>query len=190
MTSNIIQIKQLAHRLESTSSNERLEALSELQSLSRNDPINVGEQALLKAFKILREQSNPEEYCEALDLTSRLISCSDKTAARRNSDLILSDGGNVELLLELLEHSDLTVGVMTSQILTELHVSDGVQLEQRIQDCPDGMIKLLQRLPDSSREEVRNQAIVLIQQLTSTNEEMKKTVVFNEVLLPLFIISA
>ena len=45
------------------------------------------------------------------------------------------------------------------------------------------MNKLLQRLPDSSREEVRNQAIVLIQQLTSTNEEMKKTVVFNEVIL-------
>jgi hypothetical protein len=42
------------------------------------------------------------------------------------------------------------------------------------------MNKLLQRLPDSSREEVRNQAIVLIQQLTATNEEMKKTVVFNE----------
>ena len=48
-----------------------------------------------------------------------------------------------------------------------------------------GMNKLLQRLPDSSREEVRNQAIVLIQQLTSTNEEMKKTVVFNEVYTPL-----
>ena len=46
-----------------------------------------------------------------------------------------------------------------------------------------GMNKLLQRLPDSSREEVRNQAIVLIQQLTSTNEEMKKTVVFNEVFI-------
>ena len=43
------------------------------------------------------------------------------------------------------------------------------------------MTKLLQRLPDRSREEVRNQAIVLVQQLTSRNEEMKKTVVFNEV---------
>jgi hypothetical protein len=43
------------------------------------------------------------------------------------------------------------------------------------------MIKLLQRLPDSTREEVRNQAIVLIQELTSKNEEMKKTVAFNEV---------
>lgn len=43
------------------------------------------------------------------------------------------------------------------------------------------MNKLLLRLPDSSREEVRNQALVLIQQLTKSNEEMKKTVLFNEV---------
>jgi hypothetical protein len=47
-----------------------------------------------------------------------------------------------------------------------------------------GMIKLLQRLPDGSREEVRDQAIVLVQQLTAQNEEMKKTVVFNEVFDP------
>jgi hypothetical protein len=49
-----------------------------------------------------------------------------------------------------------------------------------------GMNKLLQRLPDSSREEVRNQAIVFVQQLTASNEEMKKTVVFNEVSLLYF----
>jgi hypothetical protein len=44
-----------------------------------------------------------------------------------------------------------------------------------------GLSKLLQRLPDSSKEEVRNQAIIFVQQLTKSNEEMKKTVVFNEV---------
>ncbi len=44
-----------------------------------------------------------------------------------------------------------------------------------------GMNKLLQRLPDRHNEEVRNQAIVLIQELTTVNEELKKTVVFNEV---------
>jgi hypothetical protein len=43
------------------------------------------------------------------------------------------------------------------------------------------MNKLLQRLPDSSREEVRNQAIVLIQQLTSVNDEMKQQVMFMDV---------
>jgi hypothetical protein len=43
------------------------------------------------------------------------------------------------------------------------------------------MTKLLNRLPDSSREEVRNQALLLLQQLTNKNEEMKKTMAFNEV---------
>ena len=37
-------------------------------------------------------------------------------------------------------------------------------------------MKLLQRLPDATKEEVRNQIIVLLNQMTATNEEMKKTV--------------
>ena len=41
---------------------------------------------------------------------------------------------------------------------------------------PIGMMILLQRLPDDTKEEVRNQIIVLINQMTATNEEMKKTV--------------
>lgn len=135
---SVVQIKQLAHRLESTASAERIEALGELQSLARSDPGTVGEIALLKGFKILREQSNPEEFAEVLDLTARLISCNDKSVARANSTIILSDAGTMELLLELLEHADLTVAVMTSQILTELHEADGALLEARIQECPDG----------------------------------------------------
>lgn len=75
----------------------------------------------------------------------------------------------------------MVVGITTSQILTEIHSRCGSLLEKAIQDCHTGMNKLLQRLPDSSKEEIRNQAIVLVQQLTANNEEMKKTVAFNEV---------
>jgi hypothetical protein len=39
---------------------------------------------------------------------------------------------------DLLEHEDLTVGVMTSQILTEVHAIDPMKLEECIQDCPAG----------------------------------------------------
>ena len=69
---------------------------------------------------------------------------------------------------------------MSSQILTEIHANNGATLEKQIHDCPNGMNKLLLRLPDLSREEVRNQSLVLVQQLTLKNEEMKKTVVFND----------
>lgn len=181
-TSNIVAVKQLAHRLESASSSERIDALSELQVLARSSPDLVGEIALLKTFNLLKEQSSSEEYCEALDLTYKLVKCRNKEIGLANTKLLLSDVTNVELLLDLLEHADLTVGVMSSQILTELHNNDSKTLEELIQQCPDAMIKLLQSLPDSSREEVRNQSIFFIYQLTLNNEEMKKTVVFNEVI--------
>ncbi|RYH30490.1 hypothetical protein EON65_04970 [archaeon] len=138
MSNVILLIKQLAHRLESTVSSERVEALQELQTLARNDPASVGDIALASGFKILREHGNPEEYAEALDLTSRLISCSDKNVAHKNSSIILSDARNIELLLELLEHEDLTVGVMTSQVLTEIYAANRESLEAAIQQCPDG----------------------------------------------------
>jgi hypothetical protein len=44
----------------------------------------------------------------------------------------------VELLLDLLEHSDPVVGVMTSEILTSIHSVAGSSLELAIQECPAG----------------------------------------------------
>lgn len=198
----IVVINQLASRLENATSVERVYALQELQSHARTAPEIVGSLSLKKILEFLQEQGSAEEYQEALDLIYRLVKCKDIRAAKSNTNIILEDVNAVELLLDLLNHEDLTVGVMTSQILTEVHAINGAELELQIQACPDGiqqlylnllvnaliplllyagMNKLLQRLPDSAREEVRNQAIVLIQQLTSSNEEMKKTVVFNEV---------
>lgn len=101
-----------------------------------------------------------------------------------NIPSLLGDPANIELLLDLLEHEDMTVGVMTSQVLSQIYSSNPSALETAIQSCPTGMNKLLQILPNRSREEVSNQTIVLIQQLTANNEEMKKTVAFNEVVHP------
>ena len=173
-------VKQLTNRLETASLTERLDALQELQSLARTEANLIGQLSLQTVVDLLKEQSGVEEYQEALDLIHRLVTSRDHTTSQANVGLFLNHSGNIELLLDLLEHEDPTVGVMTSQILTEIHSKDGLTLEKQIHACPAGMNKLLQRLPDSSREEVRNQAIVLVQQLTVKNEEMKKTVVFNE----------
>lgn len=126
------------------------------------------------------EQGNTEEYQETLDLIVRLVKCRDSSVSAANVTLVLQEPRNVELLLDLLEHEDLTVAVMVNQVLSEVYTHDGATLERLIQDCPAGMNKLLQRLSDHSREEVRNQALVFVKQLTAHNEEMKKTVVFNE----------
>lgn len=176
----VSSVRNIANRLENATTVERIDALTELQSLARSESSLVGIHALQKVLYMLREQGSTEEYQEALDLINRLVTTRDHTASMENIAIIMKDTSNIELFIDLLEHEDITVGLFTSQILSEIHARDGLALEKCIHDCKAGMHKLLQRLPDTNREEVRNQAIILVQQLTANNDEMKKVVVFDE----------
>lgn len=138
MSTQAITVKQIASRLENATSLERIDALQELQTIAKQSPEIVGEHSLQKVLDFLKAQGSSEEYQEALDLIYRLVKCRDKSAAQKNTAIVLGDARSVELLLELLEHEDLMVGVMTSQILTEIHANDGATLEAQIQMCPDG----------------------------------------------------
>lgn len=182
MAQQVVQsVRQLAARLEDATSSERIQSLEALQTLAKQHPSQVSEIALQSLLDVLQERGSAEEYLETLNVLDILIKSSDSVISLKNVNAILSEGGSVELLLDLLDHSDSTVGVMASQILTQLQSSNSVMVESMIQNIPDGMNKLLQRLPDSSREAVRDQALVLVQKLTANSEEMKKTLVFNEV---------
>jgi hypothetical protein len=103
--SAIVSIRQLTNRLENATSSERLDALQELQILTRSDAKSVGEYALQSVLDVLKEQGSSEEYQESLDLIDRLIKTRDKSAAIANSRIILSVVGNVELLLGELNSS-------------------------------------------------------------------------------------
>jgi hypothetical protein len=151
------------------------------QSYAKKNCAEVGQHTLQMVVDILKENGEADEYTEALDLISRLVNPRYGDAAKGNAEILLGDVMTVELLLDLLEHDDGLVAVMASEILTNIHSLEADRLEGMIQMCPAGMTKLLNRVPDRSREEVSNQAIILIQQLTVSNEEMKKAVAFNEV---------
>jgi hypothetical protein len=140
---NHIQILQLVSRLEDSHSQERIDAIGELSSLVRNNASIIGKHAIPLLYDILRDSSNSLELQDALDLLEKLItikpSILTSSIATDNVELMLSNANNVNLLLDLLEHTDLTVGVMTSQLLTAIHKINGSKLEQQIQVCPDGM---------------------------------------------------
>jgi hypothetical protein len=99
--STVVTIRQLTSRLENATSSERLDALQELQTLARSEAKLVGDHALQNVLDFLKEQGSAEEYQESLDLIDRLIKTRDKNAAATNTSIILSNVGNVELLLGL-----------------------------------------------------------------------------------------
>jgi len=55
---------------------------------------------------LLKENGEPDEYTEALDLISRLVNPKYGKAASDNAAILLDDVKTVELLLDLLEHED------------------------------------------------------------------------------------
>ena len=174
------EVKQLISRLDNArNSNERLETLEKINSFCRSNA-EQGIQFLSRLVELLHDEGSAEETQECLDIIFKLMKF-DPSKDHHNINVLLQESSNVELLLDMLEHQDITVAVMTSQILSQIHTQNPHVLENAIQSCPNGMNKLLQRLPDRSKEEISNQAIILVQQLTANNEEMKKTVAFNEV---------
>ena len=173
-------VKQLISRLDNArNSNERLETLEKINAFCRSNA-EQGVQFLTRLIELLHDEGSAEETQECLDVIFKLMKF-DPSPNHNNINALLQDSSNVELLLDLLEHENITVAVMTSQILSQIHTQNPSMLENAIQSCPNGMNKLLQRLPDRSKEEISNQALILVQQLTANNEEMKKTVAFNEV---------
>lgn len=138
-------IRQLALSLEDHStSSERLASLDELNHIVKKPNMAglVGRLALRNLLHFLtQQQATVEEYLESLDLIDRLLKSREAGVAAENASIVLSDASYIELLLDLLDHEDATVGVMTSQIMTDIHSHDGAALEALIQRCPDGIKK-------------------------------------------------
>lgn len=175
------RIRALTFRLEDSTKDERLKALSELQTIAKRESHLVAELSTQSLMEALQEQGEAEEYAEVLSVFDILVKAEEDDVAFANLEILLQDRVNVDVLLELLEHTDMTVSVTTSQLLVDMHNINGDKLEQLIQDCPDGMNKLLLRLPNQNTEVLRNQALTLLLKLTAKNVEIKKTLVFNEV---------
>ena len=113
-------------------------SLPATQQLARLHPRLVCQEALPCILQVLQDRASSEEYTECLYVLDSLVKCKDPAATAANAEQILEDSSNAELLLDLLEHADPTIGVMASQVLTELHAADAARLEDLIQLCPDG----------------------------------------------------
>lgn len=61
-------------------------------------------------------------------------------ASVANTELVLSSG--LEYMISLLEHTDMVVGITTSQVLTEMHANCPERFEKALNDCPTGYMKL------------------------------------------------
>ncbi|XP_036958506.1 general vesicular transport factor p115 isoform X2 [Acanthopagrus latus] len=192
----------------STLLEDRRDAVRALKSLSKKYRMEVGTQAMDHLINILQtDRSDSEILGYALDTLYNIIcndeeeeqdavtpisvsgkhknvSMPDENAQKQADDLgvqftdkFIQDPEHVTLLLTLLEEFDFHVRWPGVKLLTAILKNQGVQVQGIILVSPMGVSRLMDLLADS-REVIRNDGLLLLQQLTKSNAAIQKIVAF------------
>ncbi|XP_061573894.1 general vesicular transport factor p115 isoform X4 [Cololabis saira] len=184
-------IQRLCDRVaSSTLLEDRRDAVRALKSLSKKYRMEVGTQAMEHLVNILQtDRSDSEILGYALDTLYNIISNDeeeeqDENAQKQPDDVgaqftekFIQDPEHITLLLTLLEEFDFHVRWPGVKLLTALLKSQGVTLQGIILVSPMGVSRLMDLLADS-REVIRNDGLLLLQQLTKGNAAIQKIVAF------------
>ncbi|KAM8772824.1 general vesicular transport factor p115 isoform 3-T3 [Acanthopagrus schlegelii] len=184
-------IQKLCDRVaSSTLLEDRRDAVRALKSLSKKYRMEVGTQAMDHLINILQtDRSDSEILGYALDTLYNII-CNDEeeeqdeNAQKQADDLgvqftdkFIQDPEHVTLLLTMLEEFDFHVRWPGVKLLTAILKNQGVQVQGIILVSPMGVSRLMDLLADS-REVIRNDGLLLLQQLTKSNAAIQKIVAF------------
>ncbi|XP_067903067.1 general vesicular transport factor p115 isoform X3 [Heterodontus francisci] len=181
----------------STLLDDRRDAVRALKALSKKYRLEVGSQAMEHIVNVLQtDRSDSEIIGYALDTLCNLISndveeeepadeSEEENAQKNNSDdlagqfaeIYIKHQENLTLLLSLLEEFDFHVRWPAVKLLTALLKNQGPQVQQIILVSPMGVSRMMDLLADS-REVIRNDGLLLLQQLTKANAAIQKIVAF------------
>uniref|UniRef100_A0A3Q3IBD1 General vesicular transport factor p115 n=1 Tax=Monopterus albus TaxID=43700 RepID=A0A3Q3IBD1_MONAL len=184
-------IQKLCDRVaSSTLLEDRRDAVRALKALSKKYRMEVGTQAMDHLVNILQtDRSDSEILGYALDTLYNII-CNDEEEEQDENtqkqaddlgaqftDKFIQDPEHVTLLLTLLEEFDFHVRWPAVKLLTALLKNQCVQVQGIILVSPMGVSRLMDLLADS-REVIRNDGLLLLQQLTKSNAAIQKIVAF------------
>nr|XP_014430215.1 general vesicular transport factor p115 [Pelodiscus sinensis] len=192
----LTRIQKLCDRVaSSTLLDDRRDAVRALKSLSKKYRLEVGFQAMEHLIHVLQtDRSDSEIIGYALDTLYNIVSNdveeeeqddseeenSQKQVddlGRQFTEIFIKQQENVTLLLTFLEEFDFQVRWPGVKLLTSLLKQQGPQVQQIILVSPMGVSRLMDLLADS-REVIRNDGVLLLQQLTKSNAAIQKIVAF------------
>ncbi|KAK3089231.1 hypothetical protein FSP39_001968 [Pinctada imbricata] len=186
-------VERLVDRVQSsTLLDDRRDAVRALKAMSKKFRLEVGTQAmdiLVKTLEMDRSDAEITGYClDTLcnimsnqpsedDDESNIPSNEAEDLGTQFAEIFTKNQDNISLLLSLLEEYDFHVRWPTVKLLTILLMNRGKELQEVILVSPMGVSKLMDLLSDS-REIIRNDALLLLTQLTKNNTNLQKIVAF------------
>ncbi|XP_069124785.1 general vesicular transport factor p115-like isoform X2 [Argopecten irradians] len=193
-------VERLVDRVQSsTLLDDRRDAVRALKAMSKKFRLEVGTQGMDILTKTLEtDRGDAEITGYALDALCNILSNEplddDEEEMQENvpddlgnqfTEIFIKKTENVPTLLSLLEEYDFHIRWPTVRLLTILLTNKGKDLQEIILVSPMGVSKLMDLLSDS-REIIRNDALLLLIQLTKNNANLQKIVAFENAFERLF----
>uniref|UniRef100_A0A336LCV1 CSON008957 protein n=1 Tax=Culicoides sonorensis TaxID=179676 RepID=A0A336LCV1_CULSO len=183
-------VERLVDRVESsTMLEDRRDAVRALKALSKKYRVEVGAQGMNALIQVLEnDRSDPEILGFTLDTLCNIIS-PDQFEEELDNPMVTCNIGeqftemfikrteNVSLVLGYLEEYDFRVRWSAVKLLTGLVENKVKEIQEVVLVSPMAVSKLMDLLNDS-REVIRNDALLLLIQLTKGNANIQKIVAF------------
>ncbi|XP_039442397.1 general vesicular transport factor p115 [Culex pipiens pallens] len=191
-------VERLVERVSSsTLLDDRRDACRALKALSKKYRVEVGAQgmpALLQVMEMDRADAEIVGYC--LDTLCHVTSPEQFEEESENptvtvnigeqfTEMFIKASENVGLVLNCLEEYDFRVRWSAIKLLTSLLANKPKEIQEIVLVSPMGVSKLMDLLIDS-REVIRNDALLLLIQLTKGNANIQKIVAFENAFDRLF----
>lgn len=183
--------------ISSTLLEDRRDACRALKALSRRYRVEVGAQGITALVQVLEMDradceilgytldtlcniTSPEQFEEELD--NPMVTCN---IGEQFTEMFIKRNENVTLVLGYLEEYDFRVRWSAIKLLTGLVVNKLKDIQEIVLVSPMAVSKLMDLLSDS-REVIRNDALLLMIQLTKANANIQKIVAFENAFDKLF----
>jgi Uso1 / p115 like vesicle tethering protein, head region/Armadillo tether-repeat of vescicular transport factor len=181
----------------STLLEDRRDACRALKALSRKYRVEVGAQAMMCLAQVLESDRSDCEivgYC--LDTLCNITSPEQFEEEEENehvnvnigeqfTEMFIKNPENISLVLSHLEEYDFRVRWSSIKLLTSLLANRTKEIQEVVLVSPMGVSRLMDLLIDS-REIIRNDALLLLIQLTKGNANIQKIVAFENAFDKLF----
>lgn len=189
-------VERLIDRVQSsTLLEDRRDGCRALKSMSRKYRVLVGAHGMDTLIQVLEADrsdheivnyaietlvhiTSPETFQEEMEENGESSEASySSMVGEQFTEIFTKRQENIELLISLLDEFDFKVRYPTVKLLTNLLKNRPKDLQETILVVPSGVSKLMDLLSDS-REVVRNDALLLLTQLTKNNTNLQKIVAF------------
>lgn len=179
----------------STLIEDRRDAVRGIKALAKKYKAEVGSQCLTTLVDVIRnDKMDAEIVGYALETLWNVLEMDranvreDETSMEAHfADEFLENSENISLLLELLERFDFSIRRHTTCLLNCLLFHRRPEVQEKILVQPMGISKMMDLLSDNS-EVIRNDALLLLIELTKSNKQIQKIVAFENAFDRLFAI--